>query len=293
MSHVFVSYSREDSEFAYRLVDDLRKEGISVWIDIGALERGSPEWKRSVQTAIENASVVVVVLSPRSKNSTWVTNEISYAKLNEVPILPVLAVGNAKESVPIELAHIDWFDARERYSKALFELTRALKGESRDESRVPRESSEALRKQLINEIVSALEEAEAKPTTHGPAIKAGYVEIRRRHPVRRADVDKWAYRATITDLDNPDVLQAMRKLAVYGWQLGEKVPASRTFRGKIDLPFLPDSRKALVRTWGHYDLFRYINKLDEIRPVVAQDVVKANETIGQWAEDQKVKVLSL
>ncbi|MEO1287448.1 MAG: toll/interleukin-1 receptor domain-containing protein [Chloroflexota bacterium] len=33
MSHVFISYSTKDSDYAYKLADKLREEGFDVWID--------------------------------------------------------------------------------------------------------------------------------------------------------------------------------------------------------------------------------------------------------------------
>lgn len=76
-SSVFVSYSKKDSEFAYKLVDDLIDAGFSVWIDrsIG----GGDDWRATIEKNLKAAKKVIIVVSPNSMASEWVHHEGSLA----------------------------------------------------------------------------------------------------------------------------------------------------------------------------------------------------------------------
>ena len=42
--HVFISYSRQDKPFAQRLIDELHKRGVKVWID-SEIKPGTASWE--------------------------------------------------------------------------------------------------------------------------------------------------------------------------------------------------------------------------------------------------------
>src|ERR1700722_13504734 len=64
----FISYSREDSEFALRLAEDLKAAGASVWLDQLDIEPGRP-WDSAVEQALIDAPKMLLVLSPSSAKS--------------------------------------------------------------------------------------------------------------------------------------------------------------------------------------------------------------------------------
>jgi hypothetical protein len=103
MAEIFLSYNRKNEDFMLRLKKDLQREGFSVWVDQTGLKRGSPGWKAKIQNEIERARCLVVVLSPEAKESRWVEREMSYAEAFGRPIFPVLAKGNKRTAVPIDL----------------------------------------------------------------------------------------------------------------------------------------------------------------------------------------------
>lgn len=165
MAEIFLSYSRRNEEFMLRLEEDLKQEGFSVWVDQTGLKRGSPGWKAKIQEEIERARCLVVVLSPEAKESRWVEREMSYAEAFGRPIFPVLAKGNKRTAVPIDLMDSDWFDARRRYSRALAELAATLQGYLRGGSprrTVPTTSSPEDRRRKIEEVVRALRQRVAE-----------------------------------------------------------------------------------------------------------------------------------
>ena len=61
----FISYSREDSEFALRLAGDLKAAGAAVWLDQLDIAPGQ-RWARAVQSALNDCPRMLVILSPAS-----------------------------------------------------------------------------------------------------------------------------------------------------------------------------------------------------------------------------------
>jgi hypothetical protein len=74
----FVSYCREDSDFALKLAGDLKTTGANVWLDQLDILPGE-RWDRAVEEALAKCPSVVVILSPASVSSTNVMDEVSFA----------------------------------------------------------------------------------------------------------------------------------------------------------------------------------------------------------------------
>lgn len=288
MADIFLSYSRKNEDFMQRLREDLRKEGFSVWVDQTGLKRGSPGWKAKIQEEIERARCLVVVLSPEAKGSKWVDREISYAEAFGRPIFPVLAKGNKKTAVPIDLIDSDWFDARRRYSRMLVELATTIQGYLRGGSprrTVPATSSPEVRRRKVEEVASALRQSGSG--------KVGRISI------SKGDFlyDENAYRATIFPANANDVLEAKSQLEMRGWRLGNWLnlggskflnkPYRRQY-GQSEL----STMKAFVYTWPQVgsELSEQGRQANEaLRHRVAEELVAANELLGAWPEDLEVK----
>jgi hypothetical protein len=85
----FISYAREDEDFARSLRDRLSEVHIPCFIDTGYLSPGD-EWRTKTIEALNNASVVIVVCTKRSMNSQEVTFEWAYGLALGIPVLPVI-----------------------------------------------------------------------------------------------------------------------------------------------------------------------------------------------------------
>src|SRR5215467_12588482 len=73
---VFISYSRANSEFAYRLRADLEASGFPTWIETARLgAEGGQEWLRVIQDAVDSSQALVVVVTPTSVQSKYVHME--------------------------------------------------------------------------------------------------------------------------------------------------------------------------------------------------------------------------
>jgi GAF domain-containing protein len=87
-SQIFISYSKKDKDFAWKLADDLADAGHKVWID-RSLQVGE-DWKESIIKNLEEADEVIVILSSSAISSKWVQHEGSIAYGLKKKMYPVL-----------------------------------------------------------------------------------------------------------------------------------------------------------------------------------------------------------
>jgi hypothetical protein len=95
MPDLFISYSTKDAEVANRLTSFLESKGITFWRDTKNLEFGSPDWLKAIEEAIKQARAFVVLLSPISVESPWVTIELGYVmgfRRHADPDFPIYAI---------------------------------------------------------------------------------------------------------------------------------------------------------------------------------------------------------
>ena len=138
----FISYSREDSEFALRLAKDLKEVGAAVWLDQLDIAPGQ-RWARAVEEALNTCPRMLVILSPASANSTNVDDEVSFALEEKKTVIPVLC---RDCKIPFRLRAFQYIDFRGDYDTGLNGLLKALTTEpaTRDVAR-DRESAEERR----------------------------------------------------------------------------------------------------------------------------------------------------
>lgn len=125
MKHIFLSYSRADSDLMRRVKETLAGEGLTVWTD-ESLTPGTPDWQDAIERALEAAGAVVVLLSPDAKKSQWVANELGYAGACQVPVFPILVRGEERESVPIQLINTQRVDIRKSFLVGMQQLVTTL-----------------------------------------------------------------------------------------------------------------------------------------------------------------------
>ncbi len=118
----FFSYSRDDSEFALRLAEDLKAAGANVWLDQLDIAPGQ-RWARAVQDALNNCQRLLVILSPSSVSSTNVEDEVAFALEEHKTVIPVF-YRDCK--VPFQLRPFHYVDLRTDYDRELKTLLRAL-----------------------------------------------------------------------------------------------------------------------------------------------------------------------
>jgi hypothetical protein len=105
--NVFISYSRDDLEFADQLDASLRLGGFETTIDRRGMS-GGEDWKARLGSLIHDADTVVFVLSPSSARSDICAWEVAEAVRLGKRIIPVLCrtLGDAK--APQQLSDRDY-----------------------------------------------------------------------------------------------------------------------------------------------------------------------------------------
>ncbi len=91
MSHVFISYSRQNRDYARKLADQLLASGFDVWID-DRIDYGE-DWEFVIFDAIAGCAAFIILMSPSSYQSKWVRREVQYADKKNKPQFPILLEG--------------------------------------------------------------------------------------------------------------------------------------------------------------------------------------------------------
>lgn len=111
----FLSYSRADEGFALRLATDLRRKGVSIFVDQWDI-RPSEHWDRAIERAVDSCRGLVVIVSPRSIASDNVMDEISFAIEKRKAVLPVMI---EKCVLPLRITRMHVIDGTGSYETAL------------------------------------------------------------------------------------------------------------------------------------------------------------------------------
>lgn len=128
MAHVFISYKREDRDFAFLVRNEIEKAGYGVWID-DRLEAGE-SWIRRIEDALSSAFALVLVLTPQAQSSQYVTYEWSFALGIGIPVFPILRTSVKATAMHQRLNDIQQLDFRHKYDwvSLLSAIERAEKG---------------------------------------------------------------------------------------------------------------------------------------------------------------------
>ncbi|MBA3870827.1 MAG: HEAT repeat domain-containing protein [Anaerolineae bacterium] len=133
-NHVFISYKHEEQDFVEMLIRQLQAAGFPVWVDTEQLRAGE-NWRESINAAIHDSFALILVISPDSKASQYVTYEWAYALGVGIKVIPVLLKPTEKLHPQIEnLQYLDFTDsARPSWDKLLRRLWE-LQGENQPHS---------------------------------------------------------------------------------------------------------------------------------------------------------------
>ncbi|MCB9450874.1 MAG: toll/interleukin-1 receptor domain-containing protein [Anaerolineaceae bacterium] len=107
MSHIFISYSKQNIDFVRYFRTLLEAAGFAVWVDEARLTP-SVRWWKSIEQNIETCAAFIVVMSPDAAESDWVEREILLAENLKRPIYPVLLAGTPWS----RLANLQYEDMR-------------------------------------------------------------------------------------------------------------------------------------------------------------------------------------
>jgi hypothetical protein len=116
----FMSYSHSDREVALRLGEDLRSSGVDVWVDRWEIRPGDSLIEKIFSEGLAEADFFLILLSPASVRSKWVTEELDAAVIRKIEgvtrIIPVIV---EQCDVPLALRSLLWVDLSADYQAGL------------------------------------------------------------------------------------------------------------------------------------------------------------------------------
>jgi tetratricopeptide (TPR) repeat protein len=121
---VFMSYSRQDTDFVDRLEIDLSVRGVDTWLDRQDLAfKGGQRWEKELQAAIERSDALILIVSPAAVRSENVRAEYVYAQQIYRPLIALLHQP-CPDGIPTELLAVEWinFTDSKPYGEAVNEL---------------------------------------------------------------------------------------------------------------------------------------------------------------------------
>jgi hypothetical protein len=105
--YIFVSYSHKDDEKVYRLIQQLYDRGYRIWYDEGI--KAGTMWNEIIAQHIKKATLVLLFMSPNAVVSVPVNEEITFAKRNKKPIVPIfLCETKINDGLELQLSLIQW-----------------------------------------------------------------------------------------------------------------------------------------------------------------------------------------
>jgi hypothetical protein len=114
MAQAFLSYTQSDEDAAKRLREELEKRGLRVtWMD--RLVAPGDSWVAQLQEEIQKSDLFLVLVSPESEKSQWLTTEIAFAlsqaEQRGTRVIPVLLTRGANPPLLLQsIQGIELFD---------------------------------------------------------------------------------------------------------------------------------------------------------------------------------------
>lgn len=132
----FISYSRDNEDFALRLARELKTAGFSIWLDQLDIPAGA-RWDDALERALDACEIFMVILTPTSIASENVKDEIGFAIDHKKRILPVLL---QEARVPLRLRRFQYIDFTSKSYDEGVEAAKHLLGNLVNQPTTPRPS---------------------------------------------------------------------------------------------------------------------------------------------------------
>ena len=111
MTSLFISYNRNDKEFAQKLTDCFKEQDLDFWIDWEDIPP-TVDWWKEIEKGIEQAGVFLFLLSPDSCQSKVCKQEIEHAVKNGKRLIPIVVYDIKGDEAPSELRALNWIFLR-------------------------------------------------------------------------------------------------------------------------------------------------------------------------------------
>jgi hypothetical protein len=128
MSHIFISYSRKDLDFAQKIVDALATNDLDTWIDWKSIPKGE-DWEQEIYRGIEEADAFLFLVGPDSVTSEMCNKEIAHAVTNGKRILPIVIRDTDLKTIHLEISKRNWIfcrDGQDDFNEAIEEIRKII-----------------------------------------------------------------------------------------------------------------------------------------------------------------------
>jgi tetratricopeptide (TPR) repeat protein len=126
--HVFISYKHDDSDFAENLIQRVKGEGFTTWIDTDGLHPGD-DWREGIDQAIRAAFALIVIMSPAAEASSYVTYEWAFAWGCGIKVIPVMYKKTELHPRLGSLQYLDFTNSIRPWDRLMRTLKRAKSNE--------------------------------------------------------------------------------------------------------------------------------------------------------------------
>lgn len=208
MAHVFLSYDREDRDFAEVVQAKLERAGHETSMDLDILNAGD-DWQTTLDLAIRRSDAIVVIMAPEARASDYVAYEWAFAFGAGVKVIPVELRTTAFPPRLDGLHRLDFTGKNRPWEMLLAEVARAeVRGPVSSIAVDP--STPATVKQAVRAIDSLVSEerraavSSLAQTDHPTALDALTRALE--HPVREV---RAAAATMFPDRTNPKIVQGL------------------------------------------------------------------------------------
>lgn len=113
MLHFFISYRRQDEEFARRIHAHLTKHGFRVWLDVENISP-SANWRNEIDKALKQCDILLLIMTPEALESSNVEEEWQYFHSQKKDIIPLRLRPVPRDKIHFQLNSIQRIDFYEQ-----------------------------------------------------------------------------------------------------------------------------------------------------------------------------------
>lgn len=127
---IFISHAHQDSDFAHRLADDLRRADYGVWIAPDSIPLGE-RWVEAINRALQESGIFLLVSTRHAVDSAFVQDETNYAvELAAKKLIRFIRLDVQEADVPPLWTVRQHVSFRRQYRSGLQQLLAALQERS-------------------------------------------------------------------------------------------------------------------------------------------------------------------
>jgi hypothetical protein len=126
MPKVFISHSSADREVARTFCDLIEALGYEVWMDAKSIDP-SQEWQPSLESGLVGADWLLVLVSRKAVESSWVARESGWA-IEHIPsrVIPMVLDDAKPEDIDPRLAKVQYGDYGANPQRSVNQLVKIL-----------------------------------------------------------------------------------------------------------------------------------------------------------------------